>query len=131
MPGIFELVGEDHNDNDNDDDDEDISDHPFCVLFSDSLAAIYSSIILSKREIQQERRVYKKHLCHLHTDQRCVGIADTPLRPNPANSHTYIHMHAYSERSHATRTIIYSGCIVGDGECGSFSSCVKDIARLA
>lgn len=46
MPGIFELVGEDHNDNDNDDDDEDISDHPFCVLFSDSLAAIYSSIIL-------------------------------------------------------------------------------------
>lgn len=46
MPGIFELVGEDHNDNDNDDDDEDISDHPFCVSFSDSLAAIYSSIIL-------------------------------------------------------------------------------------
>ena len=40
-----ELVGEDHNDNDNDDDDEDISDHPFCVLFSVSLAAIYSSII--------------------------------------------------------------------------------------
>ena len=41
MPGIFELVGEDHNDNDNDDDDEDISIIHF-VYYSVRLAAIYS-----------------------------------------------------------------------------------------